>query len=82
MSIFLYELVKECKRNEKALEKIINMFELKLKKSLNLTKHSEREDLAQELKYKLVKYIKEYDVDSTPGFWELKDRIKDRKNVS
>ncbi|BDG47345.1 MULTISPECIES: helix-turn-helix domain-containing protein [Parageobacillus] len=78
----LYELLKASKSNNQALEEIMNLFEPKLKKTLSLTKYGEREDLAQELRYKLIKYIREYDVDSTPGFWELKDQIKGRTNVS
>ncbi|MBA2871545.1 hypothetical protein HNQ85_001815 [Anoxybacillus calidus] len=82
MFVMLYELVKESKKNVKALETIINLFEPKLRKSLTLTNYSEREDLAQELKCKLIMYIQGYDVDSTPGFWELKDQIQNRKNAS
>jgi hypothetical protein len=82
MTSVLYELVKESKTNEKALETIINLFEPKLRKSLTLTSYSEREDLAQELKCILIMYIKGYDIDSTPGFWELKDQIQNRKNAS
>ncbi|MBE2916437.1 helix-turn-helix domain-containing protein [Anoxybacillus flavithermus] len=59
-----YELVKESKEDNQALEQIINMFEPKLQKMLSLTKLGEREDLAQELKYRLIMYIKRYDVDS------------------
>ena len=71
----LYELVKEAKDSNFALEQVVSLFEPKLKKSLSLTSLEYREDLAQELKYKLVKYIKDYDVDSTPGFWDFKNQI-------
>jgi DNA-directed RNA polymerase specialized sigma24 family protein len=77
----LYELLKESKSNNQTLEEIMNLFEPKVKKTLFLTDYGEREDLAQELRYKLIKYIRGYNVDSTPGFWELKDQMKDRKNV-
>ncbi|BBW98442.1 helix-turn-helix domain-containing protein [Geobacillus icigianus] len=76
-----YELVKESKKDSRALEQIINMFEPKLQKTLSLTKLEEREDLAQELKYRLIMYIKKYDVDSIPGFWELKEQIQNSKKV-
>ncbi|MCL6587904.1 helix-turn-helix domain-containing protein [Anoxybacillus sp. FSL W8-0382] len=76
-----YELVKESKEDNQALEQIINMFEPKLQKTLSLTKLGEREDLAQELKYRLIMYIKRYDVDSIPGFWELKEQIQKGKKI-
>ncbi|WP_214483055.1 helix-turn-helix domain-containing protein [Bacillus sp. SM2101] len=71
----LYELVKKAKVNEEALEKIILLFEPKIKKSLLLTKYEERDDLSQELKLKITNYIRSYDVDSTPGFWEMKNQL-------
>lgn len=76
-----YELVKESKKDSRALEQIINLFEPKLQKTLSLTKVGEREDLAQELKYRLIIYIKRYDVDSIPGFWELKEQIQNSNNI-
>ncbi len=75
----LYELVKESKNDTKAIEKIIDMFEPKIKKSLHLTKPQEKEDLAQELKCKIVSCILKYDIASTPGFWEMKEILKDKK---
>lgn len=75
----LYELVKESREDSYALQEIIDRFEPKIKKSLNLTKYQEKEDLSQELKSKLVSCIQKYDIDSTPGFWELKERIEGRK---
>jgi hypothetical protein len=76
-----YELVKKSKVDNQALEQIINMFEPKLQKTLSLTKLGEREDLEQELKYRLMMYIKRYDVDSIPGFWELKEQIQNGKKI-
>lgn len=73
MDTKLYELAKKAKEDNTAMEMIIELFEPKLKKSLVLTEYSEREDLLQELKYKLVISIKSYDIHSTPGFWELKE---------
>ncbi|WP_100331796.1 helix-turn-helix domain-containing protein [Bacillus xiapuensis] len=72
----LYELVKESKENNQALQAVIDLFEPKIKKSLYLTDHKEKEDLAQELKCKLIRSIRTYDMDSTPGFWELKEHIQ------
>lgn len=81
MQVMFYELVKESKVDNQALEQIINMFEPKLQKTLLLTKLGEREDLAQELKYRLIMYIKRYDVDSIPGFWELKEQMQNGKKI-
>lgn len=80
LAVMLYELVKESRQNKQALETIINLFEPKLKKSLTLTNYNEREDLEQELKCKLIKCILDYDVESTPGFWELREQIINKKN--
>lgn len=71
----LYELVKESKKNNKKLQILIDLFEPKIKKSLNLTDVKEKEDLAQELKCKLIICIQTYDIDSTPGFWELREKM-------
>ncbi|MDQ0175291.1 helix-turn-helix domain-containing protein [Bacillus chungangensis] len=79
VTIVLYELVKESKESNQALETIINLFEPKLRKTLTLTSYNERDDLAQELKYHLIKAIKGYDVDATPGFWELKAKLEKQK---
>lgn len=79
----LYELVKESKQSNQALQTVIELFEPKIKKSLHLTEHKEKEDLAQELKCKLVSCIQTYDIDATPGFWEMRERIykKNKKRV-
>ncbi|PLR75281.1 hypothetical protein CU633_21900 [Bacillus sp. V3-13] len=80
MEKILYELVKEAKNNNEALESIIDLFEPKLKKSMYMTNLNDRDDLAQELKVKMVSYIKGYDIDSVPGFWQIKERIDKEKN--
>jgi len=79
MNVMLYDLVKESHENQEAMQTLIDLFEPKLKKSLLMTKIGEREDLAQELKYTLIKYIQRYNVDSTPGFWELKKQVQSKK---
>jgi len=79
----LYDLVKESRSNNEALETVIELFEPKLKKSLYMTNPNDREDLAQELKLKMISYITEYDVDAIPGFWEIKEKTdKARKKRS
>jgi hypothetical protein len=76
----LYELVKESKENNQKLQVLIDLFEPKIKRSLHLTDIREKEDLAQELKCKLISCIQTYDIDSTPGFWDFHQEMK--KNIS
>lgn len=48
-----------------------------------MTNPNDREDLAQELKLKMISYITEYDVDAISGFWEIKEKTdKARKKRS
>ncbi|WP_342470891.1 helix-turn-helix domain-containing protein [Ureibacillus sp. FSL K6-3587] len=75
MTETLYDLAKRSKDDENAIQQIIDLFEPKLKKSLTLTEYKERENLSQELKYKLVISIKKYDIDSIPGFWDLQEKM-------
>lgn len=79
MTVFLYELVKESQENKHAMQSLIDLFEPKLKKSLSLTSYENREDLAQELKYTLIKYIHGYQVEETPGFYDLKRKIENKR---
>ncbi|ELK46801.1 UNVERIFIED_CONTAM: helix-turn-helix domain-containing protein [Halobacillus marinus] len=75
----LYELVKSSKCDTQSLGAVVELFEPKIKKSLHLTNHKNKDDLSQELKYKLIKSIKNYDVESIPGFWEMRDKINGNK---
>ncbi|MEW4226416.1 helix-turn-helix domain-containing protein [Rossellomorea marisflavi] len=77
----LYDLVKESKHSNQAMNEIINLFEPKLKKSLSMTHYDQREDLKQELKYRLINYIQKYNVDSIPGFWELKAQLENKELI-
>jgi len=81
MSVTLYDLVQQSKSNEQSMQELLNMFEPKLKKSLILTHFQEREDLSQELRLRLIQYILKYNVESTPGFWDVKERL-DKKRIS
>lgn len=80
MTNVLYELVKKSKEDSQALQLIIDIFEPKIKKSLRLTTYNERDDLAQELKCKLVDSILEYDIEATPGFWELQEQMSQKSS--
>lgn len=79
--VVLYELVKDSKKCKKRLQELINLFEPKIRKSLTLTDIREREDLAQELKCKIISGVYSYDLESTPGFWELREKYN-TKNLS
>jgi len=79
MTKVLYELVKEAKYNNTSLETVIKLFEPKLKKSMYMTNLNDREDLVQEIKEKMILYIKGYDIDSVPGFWQIKDKVEKKK---
>lgn len=76
----LYSLVKKSKENAQAMNQLINLFEPKLKKSLLLTKYELREDLEQELKCTLISYVLKYNIDSIPGFWDIKEQIENKKS--
>lgn len=72
----LKSLVNKAKCDNDALVEVINEFEPKLKKSLYSTGASNREDISQELKCKLIKCIRQYDVDSVPGFWDMQAKFR------
>lgn len=74
----LYDLVKNSRSNSNAMEKLIDLFEPKVKKTLLMTNYYEREDLSQELKSILIQYILQYNVDSIPGFWDMKEMIESK----
>jgi flagellar biosynthesis chaperone FliJ len=68
----LYELAKKSKNEDVIYTgKIIELFDPKIKSLLSLTSYQKREDLYQELRLKLLDIILTYDVDASPGFWDL-----------
>ena len=67
-------LVEKAKYDDKALLIVLNFFEPKLKHYLYQTHPNYREDLRQDLLIKLIITIRKYDINSVPGFWELKKR--------
>ncbi|MEO4052895.1 helix-turn-helix domain-containing protein [Solibacillus sp. CAU 1738] len=69
----LFTLVKESRVNEYALATLIEQFEPKIKKVSTFTSVSNREDLEQELKQKLILCIRNYEMNSVPGFFEYKN---------
>lgn len=52
-------------------EEIINQFEGHIYKSLSRTKPEEREDLAQEIRLKIVEKVFSNQFDETPGFFDV-----------
>lgn len=77
----LYDLVKNALVDSKALEEILLLYEPKIKKSLYLTNPNDREDLSQELKIKIIQNALDYDIDSIPGFWQMREKINNEKKL-
>ena len=71
----LIELVQKSKIDNDALLTLINYFEPKLNKCLYQTQQHYREDLRQDLLIKLIHVIRKYDVQATPGFWDMKKQF-------
>ncbi|BCB06003.1 hypothetical protein [Bacillus sp. KH172YL63] len=67
----LYDLVKEAKGNSEYETNVIETFEPKIKKSLYLTRSENREDLEQELKMKVIRYVRDYSLENVPGLFDL-----------
>lgn len=78
MSQDLIALVEKSKYDDIALLTILNYFEPKLKHCLYQTHPHYREDLRQDLLIKLISTIKKYDVNSVPGFWDMKKCFNDQ----
>ncbi|MER2007020.1 MAG: hypothetical protein ABS939_06165 [Psychrobacillus sp.] len=74
------DLVEKSKHDEKALLTLISFFEPKLKICLYQTPPTNREDLQQDLIIKLINTIQNYDVNSVPGFWDLKNHFSNQKS--
>ena len=68
----LYDLVKEAKSNTEYETKVIRSFEPKIKQSLYLTRLENREDLDQELKIRLIRYVRDFSLFNVPGLVDLK----------
>lgn len=64
-------------RNQEALLNIIQRFSPKLKHSLFQTSQQEREDLEQDLVLKMIEVIYQYDLESTPRFWDFQKMVED-----
>lgn len=76
MKMKLYCLMKQAQdKDNEAVINIINMFSPKLKKSLLQTSLQEREDLEQDLVLKMIDIIYQYNLESTPGFWEFREMV-------
>lgn len=78
----LYVLTKQAKSNDCSLLKIINLFTPKINKSLSQTNYQNREDLSQEIKLKLIDDVRNYDVDSVPGFFQMLEQLEKKKHIT
>lgn len=64
------------KNRNQQVEKILNDFNFKIKKSLNNTSYQEREDLEQEIKAKIIEKIHSVEFGEAPSFWYLVNKRK------
>ncbi|QST00690.1 hypothetical protein IMZ31_03695 [Pontibacillus sp. ALD_SL1] len=72
--VVLYDWVKEAQSGYETVEKVIDTFTPKIRKSLRLTKPDNREDLEQELKLCVIHYVRSYSLDEVPGLVDLNER--------
>lgn len=75
----LFTLVKQSQTDNHSLLKVIDLFSPKINRSLQQTSQQNREDLAQDLKIKLLIWIRNYDVETTPGFYEMIELITNKQ---
>ncbi|MGQ7278669.1 helix-turn-helix domain-containing protein [Brevibacillus thermoruber] len=68
--MLLLSLVKQAQNSdEKALIQILEMFEPKIKKTLRMTNRNVRDDIRQEIFFRLIRAIQSYNVDHIPDIW-------------
>jgi len=67
----LFTLVKQSRTDNHSLVKVIDLFSPKIDHSLHQTNQQYREDLAQDLKMKLLVCIRNYDVENIPGYFQM-----------
>lgn len=61
-----------------SLNRVLDLFEPKIRVSLRQTAVQEQDDLYQELKIIAMEIIRKYDFNKTYGFWEYTDRLKEQ----
>lgn len=54
-----------------SIEEILSQFEGHIYKKVNLTNYNEREDLAQEIRLKMIEKIMDDKLNEPPGFFEV-----------
>ena len=74
----LYQLAIKSKEDNEAIEKVLNIFKPKIKKTLLQTGSQNRDDLEQELQLKLVNLIKMYDFNQIVGFWGFYEKVTNK----
>ncbi|MCA1055031.1 hypothetical protein LCM10_08540 [Rossellomorea aquimaris] len=77
----LYDMVKEAQHNAQYEVNVVRTFEPKIKKSLRLTQLENRDDLEQELKIKLIGYVRDYSLQDVPGLFDL-IKENERKRIT
>jgi hypothetical protein len=61
----------ECKCSQEKLEEILTSFEGHIYNNLNKTSYLEREDLAQEIRLKIIEKFYSSHLQKIPSFWEV-----------
>lgn len=65
------EKIKNSRYTNKEIEQTLMDFDLKIKKCLYQTNLSERDDLSQEIKLKIIEKLMFIEFKDFPSFWEL-----------
>lgn len=74
----LYDLADNI-NDEDTIEKIIALFEPKIKKSSRLIPEFDREDVEQELRIEMMKAIRRFNTSNTPGFLDFIEELRNQK---
>lgn len=74
----LYDLADNI-NDEGTIEKIIELFEPKIKKSSRSIPEFDREDIEQELRIEMMKAIQRFDTSNTPGFFDFIEELRNQK---
>lgn len=78
----LYQLTCKIQEGNEDIEEMTKLFTPKIKKTLLQTSFHHKEELEQELYLKLIKIVKEYDLNGTIGFWEFQEKVNSQLNRS
>ncbi|WP_289142435.1 helix-turn-helix domain-containing protein [uncultured Brevibacillus sp.] len=79
--MLLLPLIRRVQENdENAMMEILQMFEPKIKKSLNVVHIDRREDYRQEVYIRIIKAVRRYDLNAAPDILEFISRLSNRQS--